>query len=557
MKTNAYAAGIILLLVACSKGPVHTTPEQAVAALDLITIEALKEQVAWLADDAREGRDSGTQVYDDSAAYVAEQLEAIGVEPGGVDGWYQPVTLRTYKVDTETTAATIHRHGEDIELVYRDDFGIYADSVREETSVRAEVVYVGHGVHAPEFGYSDYDGIDVNGKVVALFRGAPEIIEGPQRAYYASGRTKSLEAVSRGAVGYINLRSRSTNKRYPWESIKNTIGKRASMTWVSDDGRAAGHYPEYRGGASFSPAAAEKLFGVGPLSFEQALDANEAGEVVSADLGVEVSFSARHEHDNITSPNVIGLVRGTDPDLANEYIVYTAHLDHVGVRDNHGEVDEKTGETRDALYNGAYDNAMGIALMLETARAIAAAPPKRSVLFIALTAEEKGLLGSDFFANNPTVSADSMVANVNLDMPLFLYPPADLVAFGSQHTSLQDTVEEAAADEGFFLSPDPLPEENLFVRSDQYSFVKQGVPAVYLMPGFTSADDDIDGEAAFRDHLANHYHKPSDDMTRPIHWESALRFARAQTRIGYAIGNDAERPVWNEGDFFGEKFGRN
>ena len=550
MKSRLHAAAALLMLVACSKAAVHTSAEQVEAALDLITVDALSAHVAWLADDAREGREAGEPGYDAAAAYVAEQFAAMGVEPGGENGsWYQTVTLRSYRTDPKGAFATIHRDGEDIELAYKDDINIHADPVRRESSVRASVVYVGHGVHAPEHGYSDYDGIDVEGKIVAAFRGAPASIEGAERAFHASSRTKSLAAVSRGAVGYVSLRSRKAIERRSWEDVKRSIGRRTATTWVSDDGRAAGFYPEYRGGASFSEESAAKLFDVAPLSYEQALDANAAGEVASADLGVELTISVRSEHDSITSPNVIGLVRGTDPTLADEYVVYTAHLDHVGVRDDHGRQEDR-------LYNGAYDNAMGVALMLETARSIAAAPPKRSVLFIALTAEEKGLLGSDYFVDKPTVPEESIVANINLDMPLFLYPVADLVAFGSQHTSLHNAVERSAAEEGFVFSKDPLPEENLFVRSDQYSFVKQGIPAVYLMPGFTSSDEDIDGEALFRDHLKNHYHKPSDDITRPVDWASALRFARANTRIGCFIANDAERPVWNEGDFFGETFGR-
>ena len=228
--------------------------------------------------------------------------------------------------------------------------------------------------------------------------------------------------------------------------------------------------------------------------------------------------------------------------------MYTAHLDHVGVIPDDDGGDE--------IYNGMYDNAMGVALMLETARAFASAPPRRSVMFIALTAEESGLLGSDFYVNNPTVPIDAIVTNINLDMPLFLYPLADLVAFGSQHSSLQAIAKTAAADEGFVFSPDPVPEERLFVRSDQYSFVQFGIPAMFLVPGFNSTDADIDSEALFRDHIKNHYHEPSDDMTRPVDWNSAVRFARAHTRIGYIVATTAERPTWNEGDFFGELFGR-
>ena len=173
-----------------------------------------------------------------------------------------------------------------------------------------------------------------------------------------------------------------------------------------------------------------------------------------------------------------------------------------------------------------------------------------------MTAEERGLLGSDYFAHYPTVPTDAMIANVNLDMPLFLYPVADIIAFGSEHSSLEATVAEAISAEGFTLTPDPMPEENLFRRSDQYSFVRRGVPAAYLKPGFTSTDPEIDGKAVQDEHRKHHYHQPSDDLSRPVSWDSVVRFARANARIGYAIAEEDARPTWNEGDFFGEKFGR-
>lgn len=566
MKTHLSVSGALFVLLAAACSKPHSTAEQADAALDLISADALRAHVEYLADDARLGREAGEPGYDDAAKYVAEQFAALGLEPGGDDGWFQQVELRSYKVDTESLEFVIHRDGVDTALEYREEFGMFGDPVREASSVRAEVVFVGHGVHAPEYGYSDYDGIDVEGKIVAAFSNAPEILNNEERAFHASGKRKSQLAVERGAVGSISLRNRRSEERYPWDRYKGRMGKRFAMTWVGADGGAANYYPELQASSTINLDAAEQLFGLSPMSFQEALEANEEGRVASTNLGVEVTMSRRSEHKSVTSPNVIGTIRGTDPELADEYIVYTAHLDHVGVRDDHGshdhgdeeavEEDEKKEGPKDSLYNGAYDNAMGVALMLETARALIAAPPKRSVLFVALTAEEKGLLGSEYFAHYPTVPAGSMVANINLDMPLFIFPPADLVAFGSERSSLQPFVETSAQDEGFSLTPDPLPEENLFVRSDQISFVRQGVPAVYLIPGFTSTNEDEDGEALFRDHLKNHYHEPSDDMSRPVHWDSARRFARANARIGFAVGQAAERPEWNEGDFFGEQFGR-
>ncbi len=537
-----------IVLTACARPPTDTSADEAELALDLITQERLEAHVAYLADDARRGRRPGEPGYDDAAAYVAEQMAAMGVSAGGSDGWYQQVTLRRYKLDTEKAAMSIHRDTEDIALTYRDEFAMSADEVRVESSVRGQVAYVGFGVHAPEFGYSDYDGIDVSGKIIALFRGAPDIIEGSARAYHASSRVKVREAIARGAIGALTLRSRKAEERRTWEKSKPRFGRRASMTWINDAGEAANYHPELRAFGFLSIPTAERLFGVSPLSFEEAHAASLNSTQASALLTAEVSMHVGSTHSTISSPNVVGVVRGTDPELADEYVVYTAHLDHLGARD------EDDGE--DAIDNGLYDNAMGVALMLETARVIAAAPPKRSVMFIALTAEESGLLGSDFFVNNPTVPVDALVANINLDMPLFLYPLADLVAFGSQHSSLQGVVKASARQEGFELSPDPMPEENLFIRSDQYSFVRQGVPAIFLVSGFASSDEEVDGEALFRDHLNNHYHEPSDDLSRPIDWPSAVRFARAHTRMGFIVASARERPSWNEGDFFGERFGR-
>lgn len=537
------------VLVACGKTSIDTRAESESAALALISAEAIRKHATYLADDALGGREHGEQGYTDAAAYVAEQLEAMGVMPGGDnDGWYQQVTLRQGLIDTARVSFTIHRDDEDTVLRYRDEFAMGADILREDASVRGEVVYVGFGVHAPEFGYSDYDGIDVTGKIVALFAGAPATIEGNERAYYASGRNKQAEAVRRGAIGVISLTSREDEARRSWDESKARFGKRPQSSWVNGAGEAAGYFPQLAGSAYLSIAAAEQLFAESALPFSEALDANEKAISASTNLAVEVTLSRHSDHSDATSPNVIGLVRGTDPELADEYIIYTAHLDHLS---NSSDEDDE-----DKIHNGFYDNAMGVALMLETARAFVAAPPRRSVLFIALTAEEKGLLGSDYFANNPTVPAEAMVANINLDMPLFLYPLADLIAFGSQHSSLQAITELAAAEEQFTFSPDPIPEENLFVRSDQYSFVRQGVPAVFLVPGFQSTSADIDGESLFREHLKNHYHEPSDDVSLTVEWDSALRFARAHTRIGFLLGMEDDRPTWNEGDFFGERYGK-
>ncbi|MEQ9563134.1 MAG: M28 family metallopeptidase [Woeseiaceae bacterium] len=546
------------VLSACSQDDAATStevpavadPMDVSAALAGISAESLTAHLDYLASDELRGRMTGTPDYDAAAEYVANQYAGLGLEAAGEDGWFQHVALSANRIDTEQVAVTFHKDDGDATMAWKEDFVMSGDALRDETSVTADVVFVGFGVHAPDMDYSDYDGIDVSGKIVALFGGAPAKFPHNERAFYSSGRTKADEMVKRGAVGYIGLRSRVDQKRVPWDRLTLNAGVQPGMSWINLSGDAADYHPEIEGNATINVPTAADLFDGTPITFEEALDAADAGRPMSTPLGVRVTLSQRSAHEEASSANAIGVLRGSDPVLRDEYVVYSAHLDHVGVG---------TAVNGDDIYNGYYDNAMGIALMIEAARAFAAMPvaPRRSILFVAVTGEERGLLGSDYFAHYPTVPTDAIVANVNLDMPLFLYPVADVIAFGAEHSSLESLIASAITAEDFVLTPDPIPEEVIFIRSDQYSFVRQGTPAVYLMPGFTSSDPAIDGEAAFRDHLATHYHRPSDDASRPFDIESALRFARANVRIGLAIADDDLRPVWNEGDFFGDRFRRN
>ena len=536
----------LLAISACSQ-EADTPAVSKDTAIDAVRQADIEAHLRYLADDAREGRMAGEPGHEAAAQYVADRFAEFGLEPAGDDGWFQQVPLISYRIDEESTTLIAHRDGKDTTLQYKEHYIMGGDKVREENLVRAEVVYVGFGIHAPELGYSDYEGVDVEGKIIAVLGNAPATFPHNERAFYSSGRTKIKEAIARGAIGSIGLKSKRSEEYYPWERVKREAGTRPGMAWVTLSGEAADYYPEFRGGASINVDVARELFAGTPISFDEARAATEASTPASTPLGFEVTLGRKTRHEVITSPNVVGIVRGTAPELADEYVVFSAHLDHNGIG---APVDG------DAIYNGAYDNAMGSALMIETARVFAASPPRRSILFVAVTAEERGLLGSDYFAHYPTVPSASMVANVNLDMPLFLFPVSDIIAFGAEHSSLEPTIAEAISAEGFALTPDPMPEENIFRRSAQYSFVRKGVPAAFLVPGYASTDPDVDGQAVVVDHRKHHYHRPSDDLSRTVDWDSAVRFARANARIGYAIANDDARPTWNEGDFFGDKFAR-
>lgn len=551
-----------LILAACGRDsgesgesvapqPAASESESALeTGLATLNKDEIERHLRFLADDARMGRMTGTPEYDEAAAYVAQQFEAIGLERGGEDdSWFQAVPMLARRIDVDSATVIFHQDGMEKAQRWQEDFVMGGDVVRDETNITAEVVFVGFGVHAPDMNYSDYEGVDVQGKIVAMFGGAPDRFPHNERAYYSSGLVKAEEAVARGAIGSIGLRSRTDQRRYSWKRVSENAGVRPGMSWINLSGDAANYFPELQGGALINVPPAEELFSRSPISFEDALDAADASMPLSTPLGAEVTLARKTAHESITSPNVIGILRGGDPELADEYVVFTAHLDHVG-----------TGVPidGDTIYNGMYDNAMGSSLLIETARAFTEMPerPRRSILFIALTGEERGLVGSDYYAHYPTVPADAIVANVNLDMPLFLYPLADIIAFGAEHSSLEGLIEQAVAGEGFALTPDPMPEEVIFIRSDQYSFVRQGVPSVFLVPGFTSSDADINGEELWRGFLQTYYHQPSDDLTRTVDWPSAVRFARANVRIGHAVAEAEARPEWNEGDFFGEKFGR-
>jgi len=519
------------------------------AALLLISEDNMQSSVNYLAADARQGRMTGSRGYDEAAQYVVEQFTAIGLEPAGTDGWMQHVPLITAMLDPDNSGVTLHKGAGDVELVWKENLIVYADRLRPENRVRAEVVFVGFGVHAPELGYSDYDGIDVSGKIVVMFGGAPATFSSTERAHYASGRTKVAELVGRGAIGEIELRSRLEEKRSPWGEYTRNLGTQPDMSWIGTDGEIADFHTQLRGSATFNRDAAEQLFETAPITFEQALDAAEQAGPLSVALGIEVTMYRRTEHERITSPNVVGIVRGSDPQLANEYVIYSTHLDHLGI----GAAVEG-----DSIYNGMYDNALGVAMTTEIARTLAAMPvsPRRSIVFLAVTGEEHGLLGSDYFAHHPTVSSSAIVANVNIDMPLMIAPLASVVVYGAEHSSLEGLTVTEVKKEGFDLAPDEYPEEVYFIRSDQYSFVRQGIPAIYFAEGPDSPDPAVDTRTLQEDFFDLHYHHPSDDLSQPIVWETALRFTRAAARIGYRIAMDDQRPTWNEGDFFGDKFGK-
>jgi len=507
--------------------------QRPVPEVDIARIQADAEALA--ADDMQ-GRDTGSEAYDRAAAFVAAAMAEAGLVPAGVDGYMQPVPYLQRQLDETSTEVIVHRQGGDQRLSYRSDYLMGGDVVRNRTRVRAPLVFAGYGVHAPELGVDDFAGVDVEGAIVVILSGAPPSFPSELRAYYASGRTKDEAIASRGAVGVISIPSNVDRARRPWDRSVRYAG-RPGMSWLSEAGEASGFFATISGSASLSPDAADALIastGREPAAF---LAAAETGDYATFRFGFDATLARRTEHELVESPNVVGLLPGTDPRLSDQIVVISAHLDHLGVC--------PADESGDTICNGFYDNAMGTAILLETARTLAAVGTPRPVLFIAVSGEEKGLLGSDYFANHPTVPIDQLIADVNLDMPVMMEPTDEIVAFGGDHTSLGPIAARAVEAVGMRLVPDPIPEEAIFVRTDHYMFVRQGIPAIYLSPTV--------GEA-FGTFLHDNYHQPSDQSDLPVDWPSMGRFARANMAIAMAITDAATPPTWNEGDFFGELF---
>jgi Zn-dependent M28 family amino/carboxypeptidase len=545
-RARALAAAALLLSGAASAQAPGGSEAPADTA-DQAAITRLQAHADFLADDLLGGRFTGTPGYDVAALYVATQLRSFGLRPVSADGGYLlPVALLAAEPDVKSARVVLTIRGERRALAWGKDFVMRPPLHAEQSEVQAPVVFVGHGVSAPEVGWDDYAGLDVRGKVVLVMSGGPAPLSADQRAHYGSGDTKAATAAARGAVGMLNFRRTTDAKRRPWERM-SLNAERPSMTWIAADGSPASVFPSLRGQATIEDGLARELFAAIGRDFatvEQ--EANQRAGTGFA-LPVEVHITARARHHRLSSPNVGALLPGSDPARAGEVVVITGHLDHLG---------EGTEVEGDRIYNGYYDNAMGISLLLEAARALAAGPPPaRSVLFLAVTAEERGLLGSEQFAAEPPPGIGTLVANVNLDMPLFLHPAADVVAFGAEHSTLEEPARRAAAAAGFVLAPDPMPDEVIFVRSDQYSFVRAGIPAVYLVPGQTSRDPNRPGGERSQLFLREHYHMPSDDEDLPVDWPTVERFLRANVELARTIADAAERPRWNPGDFFGETFG--
>jgi hypothetical protein len=518
--------------------------------------EEIRAHIRFLADSLLQGRMPGTPGYDISARYVATELEAMGLHPGVSGSWYQPVPFAKAVTDEAASSLTLTINGKDQKLIDAKDYilatrftsPVPKSEGKAESEVNAQVVFVGFGVSAPDQKYDDYTGIDVKGKIVASILGAPSSFPSTERAYYSDGTVKARTALAHGAIGAVAISLPEDWKRYPWEWIVPQV-QMGEMHWLDKQGIPHDFFPGLRGGAFFSEHGVELLFAGSPKSLDQVFAAARASKPQAFPLPVSVHIHTVAAQSVIQSANIVAELKGSDPALRSQYVVYTAHVDHLGIC---------PAIDGDNVCHGALDNASGTAALLEIARAYASlpTPPHRSILFVFVTGEEMGLLGSDYFAHFPTVPLASIVANVNIDgAPGEFYAMKDIVALGAEHSTLGADVSAVARQMGYDVTPDPMPEENSFIRSDQYSFVLQGVPAVDVEDGIHATDASIDGLAFQKKWNTTRYHTPLDSMDQPIDFEAMAKGSVLNFLIGYEVAQHDTAPSWNKDDFFGTTFG--
>lgn len=546
---SSFLAVALTLALLESSASLRAGPDDADTASTAIRPQAIRADMQFLADDLLEGRGTGTRGHEIAAKFMAAEFAAMGLEPAGDNGtFFQNVPLRSIRPDEERTTLSIVRGGKEEALRFRQDFVTLGDPGLTEVSVRGPVVYVGFGVTAPEQGYDDYAGLKTQGKIVAFLYGAPPSFEPAIRAHYSSTVAKAANAAAHGAAGIILLDSPDLERLYPFKDRVRDLAF-PYMRWLSPQQQPNDYFPGLSAPVIMNMQTTARLFDGSGTTPEEIYAAARQGKPLSIPLSISIKAKILSKHEALESPNVVARLPGSDPGLRDQYVAYSAHLDHLGI-----------GEpvNGDRVYNGAMDNASGSACLLEIARAYSQKllRPRRSILFVAITGEEEGLLGSDFFAHYPTIGTGQLIANINIDGAALLWPMEDIVARGAEHSTLAEAVRDAAARMNIAVSPDPHPEQVLFIRSDQYSFVRQGVPSLFLGPGYKSSNPDIKPEEIRKAFLANRYHQPQDDMNQAFDFQSGARFARCAFLVGYLVAEKTEKPAWNSGDFFGEKYAK-
>jgi hypothetical protein len=538
-KFTLVPAFLLLALSAFSQEPALTPAIRK--AMDAVDTSVLRSHIAYLADDILRGRKPGTPGYQMAVDYVIKEYKRLGLRPAGENGTYiQKFTLR--KADIVPSSVKVNLlddAGNADSLIFKNETLVFANPIKPSVDLSSvPLVFAGFGMDVPGK-YSDYENIDVKGKIVVVLRRTPDGYSSTYDALFSSLDYKSALAFSKGAVGLISasIVPGALPAQPVAPSVTASLNPEKTKAYST---RFTGNVDAY---VSVSLNVLRALFLNSGKNLNEVLAALKLGRPQSFDLGKKMSIQFKSTYLDVETYNVIGLLPGADKKLKEEYIVHSAHLDHVGVM---AAVDG------DSIYNGAHDNASGVSSSLGIAELYRTAKirPRRSVLFLMVSAEELGLTGAGYFAAHPTVPAGSIVANINTDMPTPIAPLLSIAPLGSQYSSILKHIEYATKILKIDIEEDPEPEQGFFMRSDQYNFVKKGIPAVYFVNGRKTNTPGFDFDAYLKQWRAKYYHKPADQIDGIFDFKALKTFVQLNFLVSYSLANDQEKPKWNEGELF-------
>ncbi len=513
---------------------------------NLFNEEKLKSTVKFLSDDGFEGRAPGSRGGELAAKYIANQLELISVKPGNNGSYFQPVSLVAVKADPKTTLNV-----GDVSYKFADDFVAFTGAQTDRVSLDSELVYVGYGIDAPEQKWNDYKGNaeDYRGKILVMMvndppatKEEPNLFAAKALTYYGRWTYKFEEAARRGAAGVILIHT-TESAGYGWNVVRTSNG-----SWRFDIARTADSKTPFLQMRSWmTQDAARRLFTQAGKNLDELREQAKSRNFKPVKLGLNAKIDINSEVKRLDSNNVIGVWQGNDAKLKDEYVVYTAHWDHLGI----GAPNDKG----DTIYNGALDNASGVAQILAIAEAITKLPaseqPKRSQVFLFTTAEEQGLLGAEWYANNPVFPLAKTAANINIDGGNFYGLTTNYGALGAERSSLQPFVNEVLRERGMTFLPDAHPEQGSFFRSDHFPFAKTGVPALSIRNGddYVGKTKDF-SEKLFNDFNRLHYHQPSDEFRDDWRFDGMTQVLDISLAIGLRASNAVQLPAYNKTDEF-------
>lgn len=507
-----------------------------------ISGEVIRRIVKEISHDRYEGRGPGSKGDADARHYLAAELETMGLDPGAANGSWEQIFDLIAVNTKQPDEWTFLRGDESLTWKQWDDYIINSGIQAERAEVAgAEIVFVGYGIQAPEYDWDDYKGHDMTGKVLLIMNNDPdwdpELFDGERRLWYGRWDYKYQKAAEQGAVGAIIIHT-TPSAGYPFQVLQTSgTGPQFELP--------AGDEPRSQFTAWVIEDAARSLVEMAGLDLDNVREAADNRDFQPIPLGITTSIGMDVEIERTASANVLGLIRGSDPELNDEVVIYTAHHDHLGI----GE----PNEDGDTIYNGAYDNATGVGVVMSIAQGFKALPqpPRRSVLIALVGAEEQGLLGSRYYAENPTFPRGRIAANINYDGGNIWGHTHDVTFVGLGKSTLDQLVQMISEEQGRVVKPDQFPDRGYFYRSDQFSFARIGVPAVYLDPGMDFVDRPEGWGKAQIDHFTEvNYHQPSDEYDDSWTFEGAVVDARLGFWTGLAVANADEMPAWNEGDEF-------